>query len=800
MRPLHRVGLTIIALLGGLSAGAVGAAEQSGASDGVSSTAVGTIARASDAERPTIVGLRAGFKGVYKAGVWVPVEVRWQAGGPGRWKVGVSVPDADGCEVEYPAEASLVGAARDEQVTRLCVRCGRVRGRWRVTLYQDGQPVARREWVAGDEQMTGSLEPAIDGRALWLVIGNRDAVAEALVAHGVEPEDRPVLVEASSPDDLPVFWYGYEGVDALIVATTEPDFWRAKGTESGRWHALEQWVALGGRLIVLAGRGIAPLWGEHEILHTLLPGARFELLEIRQAGSLESYCRSSSALLPPGTVDGLSAAIFADFDGVAEIAEGKRPLLIRRGHVLGRVVFFACDIDRPPFSQWRDRAFFLARLLELPPQRGDEGTQHGTLHAGYHDLSGQLRSALDRYEEFPVIPFWAIACAATLYLALLAPWDYWLLRRRAARMGWAWATFVLIVITASGAVLWTGARMRAEGTSVRRIETIDIATTEGIARGQVWFNVYQSQAALRKITVVPPPLAPGDQEGGHAAAGKRNSIAGNQDSESANVPSEKEPSQKTRALAGLDQVNTGSGFGAGQTLVGWQGLSGRALGGMSIDAFWGDAGMSCSYSSSPQGDCLFQVPIPSRSSRAFTARWFRPAGRLIEAHLADPARHLEGRVVNLSDFIWEDCLLAYGRWGFELGRLRPGEAATIGPLSRRSELKTLLTGRRLVYDDSRDKYHQQSRPYDQTSSDAAYILRMMMFYGSAGGREYTKLALGRESWIDVDGLLQAGRAVLAVRAIDRNRGTQVRVDGSPANWATDDGVFYRFVLRVETQP
>lgn len=734
-------------------------------------------ATVTDGSGPTILGVRVGFNGRYKAGVWTPVEVLARGGSQDcRVQVVVSAPDSDGVEVLYPSPGETTLLAGAEAVLGASVRCGRVRGRLTVELRGDGALLARRSFRASAAAADAALPAAVDGRALWVVWGDSRPFREALVVHGLEPEDRPVLAEVSAAAELPQLWHDYEGVDALIIHTSNVERLGELVADRARATALRNWVRLGGRLIVTSGPATGLAWRQSDLLGELLPSRSFETIELRQAAAIESYCRSSTALLPPGAAQGLPMVAFAEFDGAVETAEGKWPLVVQKAFGLGRAKFFASDLNCPPMAAWRDLPLLVSKLLELPPVRGAEGAARGGMHAGYCDLSGQLRSSLDQFESVRAIPFWAIACAAAFYLLLIGPLDYFLMQRLGWRVQWTWLTFALSVGVVVVAVLWAAGQFKGDQTAIRRIEVIDIDHESGVARGQLWFNLYSSQAQRCELAIAAPSTIepPSSAIRGAAAAAKGDRSA---------VP----------IRAATERLFED------QALLAWQGLSGRALGGMDVDALWGEGAALVGYAANEGRDRLREVPLPIWSSKAFTARWIRSVGPLVEAELSDPARHLTGRLVNRSDFVWDDCLLAYDRWGFELGKLRPGEAAVIGTMSKRSELKTLLTGRRLVYDDSRDKYHQQTRPFDQTSSDASYVLRAMLFHSAAGGQEYTKWPLGRESWIDLSGLLPAGRAVLVVRAAVPEAGSQVIVDGRRQN-PSDSATIYRFLLRVETQP
>ena len=60
---------------------------------------------------------------------------------------------------------------------------------------------------------------------------------------------------------------------------------------------------------------------------------------------------------------------------------------------------------------------------------------------GYTDLSGQLRSSLDKFTGVKVIPFALVAMMIVGYILLIGPGDYFLLKKVFRRMEWTWFTF-----------------------------------------------------------------------------------------------------------------------------------------------------------------------------------------------------------------------------------------------------------------------------------------------------------------------------------------------------------------------
>ena len=201
---------------------------------------------------------------------------------------------------------------------------------------------------------------------------------------------------------------------------------------------------------------------------------------------------------------------------------------------------------------------------------------------------------------------------------------------------------------------------------------------------------------------------------------------------------------------------------------------------------------------------MWEVPIPVWSTKSFTARWNAPTRALLQSDLTDENQILTGTLTSVLDFPLEQCILAYGRSVYELGTIAPGASAQVGSMTRRSELKTLLTGRQVVFVESSEKYRQEATPYDQSSTDVPYILRMMMFYQEAGGRRYTGLENAFQNFVDLSALLKADRAILVAQcpsgAQAKLQGAVLLRDGQPLGGTKSRHVtMYRFVFPVKKE-
>ena len=161
---------------------------------------------------------------------------------------------------------------------------------------------------------------------------------------------------------------------------------------------------------------------------------------------------------------------------------------------------------------------------------------------------------------------------------------------------------------------------------------------------------------------------------------------------------------------------------------------------------------------------MLGVPIQVWSTKSFTGRWSASTRAFPQADLSDEDQSLAGSITNTLDFPLKNCIVAYDRWAYDLGTLAPGQAAVLDQNAKRSELKTLLTGKKAIFG---EKYSQEITPYDPSSTNLAYILKYMMFYNAVDGQSYTKMDNGYQSFVDLSDMLKSGRAILAAEGPDR---------------------------------
>ena len=701
-----------------------------------------------EAPPPEIAGVRVGLAGHYKAGLWTPVEVTLGGGDRSSGgKVILTVPDGDG----VPSRVWMP-AREDQTSVLLYARFGRVASELAVQLRAGGRVVAQKTFEAGAVGENVNFPPAVSSnRKIIVTVGSlSEGVQEAVDLLRQEADGRPVVVKLDDLGQLPTRWYGYEAVDTVVLSTSRPKIYSDLKPNDPRIAALAEWIELGGKLVLCVGQGGQEILGDGSPLARFAPGQFEEMVPLRRTGALEAYSDSSEPVpLPAGRRrHEIRVPRLADVEGIIEVGQRELPLVVRTPRGFGQVVFVAADLDRGPLGKWLDRGKLLGKLLGLPMERSEESA-HGSamMHYGYTNMAGQLRSALDRFTDVRLVPFWLVATLVVVYILLIGPADYFFLRHLARRMRWTWVTFPLIVAVFSVGAYLLAYRLKRDQLRVNQADLVDVDMASGRARGTSWINVFSPRLESFNLSLQ-PKLPDGA------------------------VP--RDPA----------------------VLIAWLGLPGGALGGMDPRSC-GPGVWTEPYDFSPQLDKLVGVPIQVWSTKSLTARWNAPAGACPEAELSDEAGVPTGTITNTLDVPLSDCMLAYGHWAFELGTLRPNQSVDLDAMTTRTSLKSVLTQRKAVYDES-GNVRLKAAPYDQSSVEVPYILRIMMFFEAVGARRYTGLSNEYQHFVDFSGLLKTGRAVLVGHAA--RRGAEWLRDGHPIAQRKDPHVtVYRFVFPVKTR-
>ncbi len=709
------------------------------------------------AEGPAIDVVGAGVGNTVRVGHWTQVWLTITAGAErlaGRLEL--VAPDGDGQPARYgaaPGEVQIDIPAGESRDLVHYVKLGRREGQITARVLVGDRTVAERT-VA----VSAVAQPLTSVQKWILTYGAPVKLADVLRSRRATEAALAHESHVDSAAELPTEWYGYDGVDTLVITTTDPE--AIDAISAAQVQALDQWVKLGGRLILSAGANAERIAATGAPLAEFVPGGLSRSASGRIAPGLETLARAEQPLAP------LDVAELQDVRGYVQSyfegqSSGQTPAIIRTARGFGQVTFLAFDIDRPPISDWSARASLL-RLVLTPSASFVETSAADTVsravtHYGYEELTGQLRSALDyfpadhRQGGVAFVSFFTVALLLVVYLLCITLGDYFLLKRWLRRMSWTWVTFPLMVLLCCGLVLWLNRHWRgAPRVRFNQVNVIDVDMEQGTTRGTLIAHLYSPSSSAYDLGL------------------------------SAQLP-----------LAA--PVSNAASEGA---LVSWQGLPGRGLGGFEMTMarpLASDPYLIRTGADAPPALYIDGLPVPVGATRSLIGRWWR--FQPLETPyvlMAGKDGLLTGDLRNPLDIELEDVLLAYDRWAYRLeGTFKANAVLRVENLQRR-DLEWRLTQRRLMH--SRTSY--STTPWDPASRDLRRILEIMMFHQAAGGPSYTGLGQSYQGWLDMSEHLRLGRAVLVGRArtaamvLEANGQASVGEDGGEWTW-------YRLVFPVQ---
>ena len=667
-----------------------------------------SLSRADEPSHLTVNSATVGIGGRAKAGFWAPIWLDLTAGPAGaRGRVEIVIPDGDNIPVVCTDDRDHLDLMPGQEARLLrYAKIGPARAPIRVQL-RDGQRVLWSQELSGlpprliaTQEMIVGVGPAID-------------LPAAIATIRRSPELAYMAVQVENAADLPDRWWGYEGVDTIVLTTSDP---RVPDSLTPKQRtALVDWLRLGGRLIVSVGsRGGEVLTSDP--WQAVAPGRFTEVSPLRERTGLETF---GGAELPweHDTFQRTRPQVtrLTDVEGVVLLAEGgsgtDRPLIVRAPHGLGEIIFIGLDLDHPGLARWSGRPRLIASLLTGSQGRTTDPqteVRRSVTHLGYDDLVGQLRAALDQFPGVALVNFTTVSVLTVAYLLLIGPGDFLLLRQLRIPRHVTWITFSLVAALFCLAAWYLGGEAHGNQVRVNQVEIVDLDASEKLVRGTTWTHLYSPASARFDV----------------------------------------KPSIDAARSVCLDP----------QSLVSWQGLPGDSLGGLGsrqVALVETDA-----YFIEEPGEQagITGLPVQNASSKSLSVRWWGDAAVEMPSRLVRTEHGpVEGELTNPLPAELTDCLLVYGDWMYRLGTIGAGQSVTVDPRESLN-LEYRLTERTVL--NTKDI----STPWDQATTDLPRIVRIMMFHQAARGRNYTGLTHRYQPYIDLTGHARLGRAILAGRA------------------------------------
>ncbi|HNF34511.1 MAG TPA: hypothetical protein PLZ03_06905 [Anaerolineales bacterium] len=275
---------------------------------------------------------------------------------------------------------------------------------------------------------------------------------------GVNAQSAQLKVE-----DLPDQAQGWEIMDALVISNVDTGKFSAEQKQ-----AMEMWLARGGRLFVTGGTNWQPTAAG---LENILPIKLTSTKEVTNLSAISKYSKfpllteEQSAVLATGQLlEG--ATTLVDQSGI--------PVLVEKQVGFGKVYFFAADPGLEPLNNWVGMLAIYEHLLGFRSPKPVWAN-------GYWDAY-QINDALSSMPELALPSFVYICCWLGLYVFVVGPLNYFVLRR-IKRPELAWVSIPILVILFTMLAYFSGYAYRGTRPVLNRLMMAQ--GWEGVSQSQV---------------------------------------------------------------------------------------------------------------------------------------------------------------------------------------------------------------------------------------------------------------------------------------------------------------------------
>jgi hypothetical protein len=707
-----------------------------------------TFAGGTDANLQIEVTL--GFNGRFKQGTWIPihVEITNDSAAEFQGQLVLESPDGKGIVVRFVDRHLQITVPPTTTVTRTAyIKIGRLP--WSVVV-----SIADTQEQVVFKKTFGRLDDGQLSTADFLIlqIGNRLPLSASRLQ--TELTDRPDLVEVaiqsqtSDYHKLPDRWYGYAAVDLLIITTSAADL--LEQLSSQQQKAIRQWIYQGGRMLLFAGQRGPELSGDNEVWGSLIPGKINRVITNWNTSGLEKYGNADERLMLDRQL-GSSLSLITPSDGVVVLrdtqnAQAEHALIVHSARGLGSVTFVAFDPAQEPFASWGATPAILNRLVidSHFAERGNEQRLQSS-NAGFDDVSGQLRSSLDRFDGVTPTRFMWVAGLLGMFILTIGPLDYYVLRRF-KRLHWTWVTFPVAILLFSLMTISMVSALRTSPAAMNQIEIIDIDSLTQTVRGSNYASVYSPVTAAYSF--------------------------------------------------GMSEFNDVIPCENYQVLASWQGFPGTGLGGLGRTSF--QVLIDHQYEVDLKNGQIRSIPVQHSGTRSLAARWSAESSLVVKSELVTEAASgaLRGTLQNPFDFDLHEALILFDGRVYPIGQVfKANSVVDIYDLSADSQgIDNYFTRNQ---SGSRRHSYRVWRTLDESLDR---VVKQMMFNQEIGGERYTGLLHRYQSHLDLSHMLRLRRAVLVGKA---RRGMTEFVNRSQQNsgepMASQVDRYYRVVLPVNME-
>lgn len=500
-----------------------------------------------------ITDVRVGFPAagfdLYKEGKWVPVVVTV---GPHKdlpnlqqsftGVIQVETKDSDGWNTRILKDNVVVTREANRGVFQSYIKVSdstshngilvRLRGKYGAT--EINQTFA----YPPIERSRGTNRAAIEQDQLFVVnIGNSHGIRAAEDTATVNDESnsyssrnnpRLMSIIGASPNqlfELPDRWYGYESVDAVVIATGGNfgnSLAQKLARDAVRRDALEQWVLQGGHLVVSVADNANVVGSSADFpLEPLLPvkidrggaekasrldGLRDFIVQgvpqsMRKAkGDIRSPIMTRSRLDPKPGVFAMTASL------VSDASNFKRPLIVRSAYGLGKITVIGFDTNTEAFQNWEHKADFWSAVFEARTITPQVNQYYGQQR---DDASLAMANKIEEFGDVPVISFAVVALFIALYILLIGPVDYFVLKKVFKRLEYTWITFPTVVLLVSLAAYFGAYYIKGDKLRINKVDLIEVDQSRERAMGTTWLAIFSPRLQNYNVELEPQGVTSG---------------------------------------------------------------------------------------------------------------------------------------------------------------------------------------------------------------------------------------------------------------------------------------------------
>lgn len=312
--------------------------------------------------------------------------------------------------------------------------------------------------------------------------------------------------------DLPDLGFGYEACDLIILTSGQQQFIEQLSRSRERIHALSNWVKRGGRLVVSLS------WQQQDMLAKIFRSPSWnpavpefmngtETIVLESGTPISNFANARGKPLRPRQANAFRVVKLIDNPSFESILRSDRDesLIQRIPYGLGSITVLAFAVDDGPVIEWTGQqelwTSLIGRLAPILPSKDLDNQQFAKANLtgeANKDLSSRLYRNLDNF-EVPRISFGWVAAFILIYILIVGPVDYFLLKKVFKRLEWTWVTFPAIVLIVSALAYVSAYAMRGDQLKINKVDLLDIdmrtsidvegKTKKVFGYGSSWFSI-----------------------------------------------------------------------------------------------------------------------------------------------------------------------------------------------------------------------------------------------------------------------------------------------------------------------